>query len=171
MFPLVAELPNPAGVEEAVARSESGATMVWAADRRLVLQSPRTSEAVAVRHQLVMTHKISQSALAAAEGGRWLCRWEMAAYLQRDICFTSITGMTGCTEATSNPLPFGEKGEVGFDRAEAVNCTLTHPVIAAAEAKVTQQLKGQAANIVERDFESRIRPNLTKPGVTIQRGR
>lgn len=170
-----APLPPPAtpAVQQQVVSRDSAAVLISNGERRLTLRQGPTAEAMIVRYQLVLNRSLQRVATTTSDLQRQLCRWEMTAYLQRDICFTSLSGMTGCTEVANTPLAPSSKGEAEIapdDEADGV-CGLQQATVQTAEAALSAELRSLAPTAIEADYTARVRPGLNRPGLIVNPSR
>jgi hypothetical protein len=128
-----------------------------------------------VRHVFALETSVWQDAptvtetLADALGGA--CRWRLRTILQKDICFTSLSGLTGCTTPTVSDLPQRTLGQTPLDTvaaADPLTCTLAHPAILAAEARLSDDIRRQSQQIAEDDYSSQVQPMLERSGARIR---
>ena len=98
------------------------------------------------------------------------CRWTITAYLQRDICFASVVGLTGCTQPVVRELPQSEAGEfaVAADAADEQPCDRTAPAAKAALDRLAERLGRDGAKIADSDIASDVRPAMLKAGAKLR---
>lgn len=166
-------------VEQRVLRRESGTVIVADNDRALIIQKPPAAESVVVRQRLLLRHTLTELAVSEGFGrDRGSCRWEIASYMQRDLCFTSITGLTGCTASVSDrlaqeasgafdPTPPPVEGDPPPAAAPRV-CAFSSGLLAAAVADAQARLNDRRDVLFEKDFAVHVRPLLTRTGATLK---
>ena len=127
----------------------------------------RTEMAV-VSHQIFLKTSVRSGATARIEGqavGPTPCAWTIEVFLQRVICFSSMTGQTSCTDPMSTPLAVGETGQVDLAADQA--CDVLAKPIGLSEARVVASLDKISATLFEDDYKIKVRPMLTAAGVTL----
>ena len=139
--------------------------------RPLTLTKSGRTETAVVRHQIFLrttvrpgatVSVVGQAAIAAAATP---CAWVIEAYLQREVCFYSMTGMTSCTDAVTLPLSAGETGRT--DLGAGVECDVLAQPVSFSERRVVASLESLSAGLFEDDYRLKVRPMLAAPGVTI----
>jgi hypothetical protein len=90
-------------------------------------------------------------------------RWTHQAYVQRQLCVTSITGQFTCTAAQSEAV--GD-GEVGVAPVDAAAPTVFKEADAAAD-RLVARLRTRAGALFETDRKTRLDPMLKAAGVVI----
>ena len=169
--------PPPPPAEHRVLRQEAGTVIVADNDSRLTIQKPPAAEAVVVRQRLLLRHSLTELAIAEGEP-RTTCRWEISSYMQRDFCFSSITGLTGCTASVSDRLaqeaagtfettPPPEEGDPPPTGAPKY-CAFNAALLAAALADAQARLGDRRTELFEKDFAVHVRPLLTRTGATLK---
>ena len=91
--------------------------------------------------------------------------------MQRQLCFTSMTGQFSCTTPELIALPEVEKGEAPVLPIVSGNGVGgadddAFPAATAAEDKITRALKARAASLFETDRKTRIEPIFRAAGVS-----
>jgi hypothetical protein len=156
----------PAPAEVVVSRRE--ATVVAAAqDRPMVLVKAGRREDALMRLAVFATTAVTVARPRdEADAARDVYRWTHRAFLQRQLCVTSITGQFACGTAQSEPLEDGETGSAPADPAAP-------EVFAAAEAassRLVARLRSRADALFASDRRLRLEPMLKAAGVTIVPG-
>lgn len=137
-------------------------------DRPLTLTKSGRTETALVRHQIFIRTTARPGLSALVEGQTVSivpCAWTIEAYLQREICFYSMTGQTSCTDGVSKPLTLGETGQ--GDTPGGQQCDVQAMPVERAEARVIAAIETQTAKLVEDDYRIVVRPMLAASGVTI----
>src|SRR5688572_14415814 len=106
---MAADAPPPPAAEVMVVSRRDGSELVATHDLPLVLVKGARREEALVRRAVFITSAVTVTRPAA--GGPESYRWSYAGFLQRQVCFTSITGLFSCTEAQVEPLPEKAQGE------------------------------------------------------------
>lgn len=153
-------------------------TIVADRDRPLLIQKPPALEAAIVRQRLLLRHVVTE--VTVGDEDRTSCRWEIASYIQRDVCFTSITGMTGCTASVSEKLAQESKGVLDIPPLPAADveppptsappavCEFTSGPLAGKLADAVARLSDRSAALFESDFNTQLRPLMTRTGATLK---
>lgn len=137
-------------------------------DRPLTLTKGGRTETALVRHQIFIRTTARPGAAAVVEGQAVSivpCAWTIEAYLQREICFYSMTGQTSCTDGVSKPLTLGETGQ--GDTPAGQQCDLQAMPVERAEARVIAAIETLTPKLVADDYRIVVRPMLAASGVTI----
>ena len=167
MFAIQEPPPVPPAAVQEVPPTDSHLIVVHETVRQVVLETSRASEALAVRYFFTLKAAVWRELPEPARGLLDRCRWQMNAILQKDICFSSISGLTGCTEAMTESLPISASGIANLDPAavdDPTACTLDHPSAKAAEAGLVQQITTRAPQLAANDYAVKVRPALEKTG-------
>jgi hypothetical protein len=136
--------------------------------RPLSVSKGGRTETLVVRHQIFIKTATQPGATAAIEGQAIVarpCRWVIDAYIQRELCFYSMTGQTSCTDPVSMPLAVGEAGQGDLVADQA--CDVMAKPVQLAEDRVIKSIDGGAAMMFEDDYRLKVRPMLAASGVTI----
>jgi hypothetical protein len=96
-------------------------------------------------------------------------RWTYESFLQRQVCFTSMTGLFACTAAEVAPLPDRVSGEVLAPPPPAEGQPLVVQAAEAAHLKLFEGLRVKAAALFEDDRRARVDPVFRAAGVTVRR--
>jgi hypothetical protein len=162
---IAADTPPPAvaapAPEPLVVSRRDGTEVVASRDVALVLTKRARREDALLRQAVFITASLTvvrQPASAAAAGDRY--RWSYKAFLQRQVCATSMTGLFACTEPEVEKLPEGAEGEAPVETAEA------YPLAEAARVDLTSTLKARAVMLFETDRRTHIGPLFRAAGVT-----
>ena len=128
----------------------------------------RTENAV-VRYQIFLRTIAKPGAVPAAPEGVAVsaipCVWVVESYLQRDLCFYSITGLLGCEAGATKPLQAIENGQA--DIPAETTCEVFAKPVAAAEDRVITALDRLKAQMFDEDYQLAVKPRLLKAGVTL----
>jgi hypothetical protein len=162
-----ASAPPPAVAPAPPAQAMRLMTIAQRARPVTLTKGGRTEMAV-VSHQIFLKTSVRSSATATIEGqavSATPCAWTIEVYLQRVICFSSMTGQTSCTDPMSTPLAAGETGQADLAADQA--CDVMAKPIALSEGRVAASLDKIAATVFEDDYKIKVRPMLTAAGVTL----
>lgn len=172
------EAPPPA--QTRVVRQDGSAAIVAELNRPLLVQKPPAAENLIVRQRLILRYSLVERATLQPDSSeRYECRWDIASYVQRDMCFTSLTGLTGCTASVSDKLaqeasgafdttPPPDDAPPAAEPAAPKVCDFTSGQLAAAVADANARLSDRSAALFESDYATQVRPLLTRPGVTLK---
>ena len=157
----VVQAAAPADV--VVLSRDDGSEIVTSLDLPVVLVKAGRSEDVLLRRALFITTSITVVRPAAAlDAASDSYRWRYEAFLQRQVCFTSMTGLFACTLAQAEALPDKATGEArlpaaGFHEAEA------------ARRKLTDGLQVRAGALFEADRRANVDPIFKAAGAAVLR--
>ena len=162
--------PPPAAIQPSTVKGASATMTVVASDLRLVLTKARRAESAMVRHQVFLRYDVDRKVPDGADQRTVQCGWRLRAYLQRSICFSSMTGLLGCTDPISEELPTGETGaaDQGQDPA-ASTCDLNFVPAREARDRVIAAVKADAQARFDEDYALNVKPQLLASGVKITR--
>lgn len=128
----------------------------------------RTENAV-VRYQIFLRTIAKPSAVPATPEGVTVsavpCAWTVESYLQRDLCFYSITGLLGCEEGATKPLRAIETGQADLPAGTA--CEVFAKPVTAAEDRVIAALDGVKDQMFDEDYQLAVKPRLVRGGATV----
>jgi len=180
--PAAAQAPAPAASPDAaaapqevvVSRADRTDT-VAIADLPLTIVKAQRQEQVLVRRALFVSGSVERRrpvVAGVAEGDVALaetCRWSFKSYLQREICFTSMTGMLSCTEPEVTTLADAAEGQAELaDDAAAMTCGESFGQAAAARASLVGDLRARSAQLFEADQASKVAPLFRAAGAAIR---
>lgn len=128
----------------------------------------RTENAV-VRYQIFLRTIAKPGAVPAVPAGVTVsaipCVWTVESYLQRDLCFYSITGLLGCEEGATVPLQAIENGQADLPADTA--CEVFAKPVTAAEDRVIATLDRLKDQMFDEDYQLAIKPRLIRGGATV----
>lgn len=128
----------------------------------------RTENAV-VRYQIFLRTIAKPGVVPVAPAGVTVsaipCVWTVESYLQRDLCFYSITGLLGCEEGATVPLQAIENGQADLPADTA--CEVFAKPVTAAEDRVIATLDKIKDQMFDEDYQLAIKPRLIRGGATI----
>lgn len=158
----------PAIVQPARAEAEETISLAYR-DRTGALTRASRVEDVVTRHQLVM--RVSVRPRPVTNQNEADCEWSVRSYLQREICFRSMTGLFSCTEPTSTQLAEGSEGKLrlaaDLPPDEAVCDTSLLPMTRSRD-KLAEELRGRSTAIFNDDLRLRVTPLLTNGGIAVR---
>jgi len=158
----------PVAAQPSTVKGASATMTVAAGDTRLVLTKARRAESAMVRQQVFLRYDVDRKVPDGVDQRTAQCGWRLRAYLQRSICFWSMTGLLSCTDPVSEELPTGESGaaELGQDPAASA-CDLNFPPAREARDRMITAVEADAQARFDEDYALNVRPQLLASGVKI----
>ena len=139
-------------------------------DRPLVLTKGGRVENAVVRQQIFLRTVAKPGAVPATVEGVTVsaipCAWTVESYLQREICFYSMTGLLACTDTNTNPLMATESGKADLPVGTA--CEVFAKPVEAAEGRVITALDRTKDQVFDQDYKLVVRPQLVGGGATVK---
>lgn len=157
-MPAVDAPPEPPAV--VVLRREEISEVVAASDQPRRLTKGAQVEQALVRQAVFVSGSVSVTRPAADPDAPLAYAWTYQAFVQRQVCFTSITGLFACTGPDVEKLPEVAKGEAPLPPGDPA-----FPLAEAAKAQLEAGLKARSAAVFEADRRARIEPLLRAAGV------
>ena len=137
--------------------------------RALTLAKGGKTENAVVRYQIFLRTIAKPGAVPQTPEGVTVsaipCAWTVESYLQRDLCFYSITGLLGCEEGATKPLEAVENGQTDLPSGTA--CEVFAKPVTAAEDRVIATLDRVKDQMFDEDYQLAVKPRLVKSGVTV----
>jgi hypothetical protein len=136
--------------------------------RPITLTKGGRVETAVVSHQIFLKTSVRSGATAMVEGQAITatpCAWTIEAYLQREICFYSMTGQTSCTDPVSIALAAADAGQSELSADQA--CDVAAKPVDQAERRVIATIDPISARLLDDDYRIKVRPMLTAAGVTL----
>ena len=143
-------------------------------DLPLILTKAGRVERALVRRAVYISSSVSLTRPAARPvDGPQSCEWTHQSFLQRQVCFSSMTGLFACTEPDVLTLPDAADGEMRISDADAKAgvCADAFPASATARAQLADTLKARAGALFEDDQRTKVEPILKAAGVASRPGR
>lgn len=163
---IAAEPPPPAPPAQVIVVSRrEGTEVVATSDTPLVLTKGAQREQALVRQAVFITTSLSLVRPTGETPALDSWRWAHQAFVQRQVCFSSITGLFACTEASVQPLPEAEKGEAQVSPAEPDAA----PESEAAKRRLAEALKPRTTALFAADRRQHVEPLLKAAGVIAAR--
>jgi hypothetical protein len=160
----------PAAAPPSTVKGASATMTVVASDLRLVLTKARRAESAMVRHQVFLRYDVDRKVPDGVDQRTVQCGWRLRAYLQRTICFSSMSGLLGCTDPVSEELPTGETGAADQGQDPALStCDLGFGPAREARDRVIAAVKADAQARFDEDYALNVKPLLLASGVKITR--
>ena len=153
-----------------VVRRESRSEVLVSRDTPLPLARAQRTEDAVLRQAIFLTGTLSVERPAAGSGGETL-RWAYQPYLQRQLCFTSITGLFSCAAAVVEELADKAVGEAPLAGPAPGQAATPGPNPAAegARAAVIAGLRARAAELFDDDRRRKLDPMLKAARVSVRR--
>ena len=163
--------PAPTAADDVTVISRSDTTqLVESNDLKLALAKARRDEHALVRRLIFISAslRLTQPAVQAGDGPpEQTCRWAYRSFLQRQICFTSMTGLLSCTEQEITPLPDETHGDapVPANSPPGACSDVFRPAVN-ARVRLTTQLLSRAKALYAADQQARVDPLFRAAGVS-----
>lgn len=135
--------------------------------RPLVLTKGGRTEKALVRYQIFIRTTVRPGP-ATAEGvsvSAIPCAWTVESFLQRDICFYSMTGLLACTNGETTPLMATDTGQA--DLPGGTVCEVFAKPVEAAESRVIASVDRTKDQLYDDDYKLVVTPQLVRGGTTI----
>lgn len=173
VFVLVQAAPPPAAIAPAPATPQppqlQRLSTIAQKPKPLTLAKSGKTENMVVRYQIFLRTIAKPGAVPATPDGVTVsaipCAWTVESYLQRDLCFYSITGMLGCEEGATKPLQAIENGQADLPAGTA--CEVFAKPVTAAEDRVIATLDRIKDQMFDEDYQLAVKPRLIRGGVTV----
>lgn len=137
--------------------------------RPFVVTKAGRAESGAVRHQIFLRTVAKPGTVPTPPPGVTVsaipCAWTVEAYLQREICFNSMTGLLACTDSNTIPLMATEAGQT--DLPVGTTCEVFAKPVVQAEERVIAALDRTKAQLFDEDYALVVKPQLVRSGVTL----
>jgi hypothetical protein len=139
-------------------------------DMRLALTKGKLHEHALVRRFIFITATLRLTEPTVAPEGdappAQTCRFAYRAFLQRQICFTSMSGLSSCTQPDIEPLPDEASGEAPAPaNAQAGFCNDVFRPAATARVRLSSSLLSNAKALFAADQKGKVEPMLKASGV------
>lgn len=182
--------PPDKPAEVVVVSRDARSDILASLDTPLPLIKGRRTEDALLRQAISMASTLTVVRPAAGAGsGEQTLRWSYQAYLQRQLCLTSITGQFSCATAEAEELPEKASGEaplqvalepaapVAVTRGQAVTAPASpaqampesNPAAAGARDAIVADLRDRAKALFDDDRRLRLGPMLKAAGVSVRR--
>ena len=139
--------------------------MVASSDQPFVLTKGSQREQALVRQAIFVTSQVSVTRPATEGLVTESYRWTHLAFLQRQVCFSSISGLFACTEPVVQTLPDAERGEAPVPLAEPDAAPLSD----AARRRLADSRRPRATALFEADRGRHVDPIFKAAGVVAAR--
>ena len=163
--------PAPPGPAFTVVSRVDNTQTVETGDMRLVLTKGAREEHALVRRFIFVTATLRLTEPATPPEGDaapvQTCRFAYRAFLQRQICFTSMSGLSSCTQPEIEPLPDEASGEAPAPaNAQAGFCNDVFRPAATVRVRLSSSLLSNAKALFAADQKGKVEPMLKAAGVT-----
>jgi hypothetical protein len=165
--PVVVTVPADKPAEVVVSR-DTRSDILASRDTPLTLIKGRRTEDALLRQTLFLTVGLTGVRPAAADGQEVL-RWTYAPYLQRQLCFTSITGQFSCAAVEVEELAQKATGEAPQPSTPDQTAPGPNPAAEAVRTAVAADLRGRADALFDDDRRLKLDPMLKAAGVSQRR--
>jgi hypothetical protein len=165
--PAVAAAPVDKPADVQVVSRDTRSDILASTDTPLPLIKAGRTEDALLRQAIVLTSTLAVVRPAVGEGGQAL-RWTYQPYLQRQLCFTSITGQFSCAAAESEALAETSAGEGPLPAATGQAGPASSPAAEAAREAVATALRARAEALFEDDRRLKLVPMLRAAGVRVR---
>ncbi len=155
---------QPAPEAVVVRRSES-TQIVASSDQPFVLTKGPVREQAMVRQAIFITSSVSVTRPPTEGLVTESYRWTHQAFLQRQVCFSSISGLFACTEPVVLALPDAERGDAPVPLTEPDAA----PPSEAARERLADSLKPRANALFDADRRRHVEPVFKAAGVIAAR--
>jgi hypothetical protein len=132
-----------------------------------LIKAGRTEDAL-LRQAIFLTGTLTVVRPATGPGQETL-RWSYQPYLQRQLCFTSITGQFSCAAAELEELPAKADGEAPAPATSDQAMPAQSPAAEDARTALVTDLRARADAMFEDDRRLVLSPMLKAAGVRVRR--
>jgi hypothetical protein len=164
--------PDPFTVISRIDNTQS----VESADLKLLLTKARREEHAVVRRLLFiaatlrLTEPVAAPPAAPSDAPppKQTCRWSYRAFLQRQICFVSMTGLSSCTQPELIALPDTAEGDALISDApqQGVCNDIFRPAVN-ARIRLTSSLLSRSKDLFAADQQTKVDPQFKAASVTV----
>ena len=133
-----------------------------------LIKAGRTEDAL-LRQAIFLTSALTVVRPTPGEAGQETLRWTLTPYLQRQLCFTSITGQFACAAAETEELADKAEGEAPFVEPPDGAPRVPNPLAESARITTSTALRGRADGLFDADRRLRLEPMIKAAGVSVRR--
>jgi hypothetical protein len=176
--PVVVTVPVEKPPEVVVVSRDAHSNILASKDTPLPLIKGKRTEDAVLRQVIFLTSTLTVVRPAAGTGDETL-RWKYEPFLQRQLCFTSITGQFSCALAEVEDLPEKATGETLLppapdqaapgQTAQAQVAPGPNPAAEGVRTDVTATLRARAEALFDDDRRLKLDPMLKAAGVRVRR--
>jgi hypothetical protein len=137
--------------------------------RRLIfiIATLRLTEAAAPVLEVPVSDARATDAQVADAPPEQTCRWSYKSFLQRQICFTSMTGLSSCTQPEVTGLPDEANGDAPLSQGPQTGvCNDIFRPAVNARIKLSSSLLSRSKELFAADQRSKVAPLFKASGVT-----
>lgn len=165
---VIAAVPVEKPADVVVVSRDARTDVIASKDTPLPLIKAGKTEEALLRQAVFMTSTLTVVRATAGEGAEVL-RWTYQSYLQRQLCFTSITGQFACAAAEVEELAEEAAGEAPQPAASGPAAPGPNPAAEAARMTIATALRARAGALFEDDRRLKLAPMLKAAGVSVRR--
>ncbi len=170
---VIATVPVDKPADVVVVSRDARSDILASLDTPLPLIKGRKTEDAVLRQVIFLTGTLTVVRAAAGAGEQTL-RWKYEPFLQRQLCFTSITGQFSCALAEVEDLTGTATGETLLQPTTAQAAPVQaapgpNPAAEGVRTDVTATLRTRADGLFEDDRRLKLDPMLKAAGVRIRR--
>jgi hypothetical protein len=164
----VAAIPVDKPPAMVIVSSEKHSDILASKDTPFPLIKARRTEDAVLRQTLFLTITLT-IVRPSANAGDEVLRWTYEPYLQRQLCFTSMTGVFSCAAAELEELTDKVAGEAPIVAAPDQTAPGPNPMAEGARTAVAATLRARADALFEDDRRLNLSPILKAAGVSVRR--
>ena len=165
--PAAAPVPKPPVV--VVVSRDTRSDVLASLDTPLPLIKAGRTEDAMLRQAVFLTSALTVVRPAAGAPGEETLRWTFTPYLQRQLCFTSITGQFACAAAETEELAGKAEGEAPFVEPPQGAPVAPDPLAETARNNASAALRGRADGLFDDDRRLKLDPMIKAAGVSVRR--
>ncbi len=163
-----AAAPVPKPPDVVVVSRDTRSDILASVDTPLpLIKAGRTEDAM--RQAVFLTSALTVVRPAAGAPGEETLRWSLTPYLQRQLCFTSITGQFACAAAETEELAGKAEGEAPFVEPPQRAPVAPDPLAETARNNASAALRGRADGLFDDDRRLKLDPMIKAAGVSVRR--
>jgi hypothetical protein len=166
--PVIATAPVDKPADVVVVSRETRSDVLVSKDTPLPLIKAGKTEDALLRQAIFLTSTLTV-VRPAAEAGEDILRWTYQTYLQRQLCFTSITGLFSCAAGESEELTEKAVGEVPLAATPGQAAPGPNPAAEEARIAVATAVRTRGDALFVDDRRLKLSPMLKAAGVSIRR--
>jgi hypothetical protein len=165
---VAATAPADKAADVVVVSRDTRSDVLASRDTPLPLIKGRRTEDALFRQTLFLTGALT-GVRPASGAGEAVLRWTYAPYLQRQLCFTSITGQFSCAVAEVEDLTQKAAGEAPLVATPGQTAPAPNPAAEAVRSAIAADLRGRADALFDDDRRLKLDPMLKAAGVSLRR--
>ncbi len=165
---VVAAVPADEPPQMVVVSRDTRSDVLASKDTPLALIKAGKTEDALLRQAIFVTGTLT--VVRPAQSDAQILRWTYAPYLQRQLCFTSITGLFSCAATEVEELTEKATGETPLV-APPAEPAAPNPSAETARLAVAASLRARSEALFEDDRRLKLDPLLKAGGVAVRRSR